>query len=69
MNEESITIVINPMIPLQEIKKEQMTWNYKLKRFKQDPPWPAIFCCGGCLAFGIGLLVILILNVKEFSMN
>ena len=69
MNEESIIIVSNPMIPLQELKKEKNTWAYKYKRFKQDPPWQAIFCCVGCLGFGIALLTILILNVKEFSSN
>lgn len=66
MNEESVTIIVNPLAPLQESKAE-LSFKTKLRRFRQDPPWPAIFCFSGCLAFSIALLVILILNVKEFS--
>ena len=69
MSDESVTVIINPLVPLQENKKETSAFAYKFKRFRQDPPWGAIFCCSGCLAFGISLLVILIFNVKEFSME
>ncbi len=64
MDEQTVIIVANPLIPLQE-----KTWKYKLKRFRQEPPWGAIFMCSGCLAMLLTLLIMLIYNVKEFSMN
>jgi hypothetical protein len=69
MNEESVQIVMNPLVPLQDYKKENLSWSYKFKRFRQDPPWGAILMCSACFAFGLTLLIMLILNVKEFSMN
>lgn len=65
--EGQTVVIVNPLLPLQE--NQEKTWKYKLKRFRQEPPWGAICMCSGCLAMLLTLLIMLIYNVKQFSMN
>lgn len=69
MNEESVKIVVNPLIPLKEELPLKQSYKYKFLAFRRDPPWGAIFLCSGCLALCLVVLILLIYNVKEFSMT